>query len=271
LEYLLDKINPGTFHQNQQIHKIERNHTLGMESSEREDYLEAVLVRYLAAQAPPSAKDVSDDLSQVEDAVLVNLKSLEKQGDLVFDENGKICLTAKGHSIAERVLKKHRVLQCFLGEILGMDDNAASDEACILEHSISDSAIHRIGDYVKTAESRRGRDPGNIPCEGPVNNTTPDSKGSDLMPGLSGASPSGSPSGPVCCSLTEAQVSIPLTVTGITGGEHLHRLIDLGVIPGEIVILKRRLHNNAVVLQVKECDIALSPEIAGTILVEKIK
>ena len=108
-----------------------------MESSEREDYLEAVLVRQLAAQTPPSAKDVAEDLHQGEDTVSANLKSLENQGDLVFNEKRAIILTGQGHSIAERVLKKHRVLQCFLGEILGMDDLAASDEACVLEHSIS--------------------------------------------------------------------------------------------------------------------------------------
>ena len=129
-----------------------------MESSEREDYLEAVLVRYLATQVPPSVKDVAEDLHLGEDTVSANLKSLENHEDLVFDENGGIRLTGQGHIIAERVLKKHRVLQCFLGEILGMDDNAASDEACVLEHSISDTAIHRIGDYVKKAGFRSGGD-----------------------------------------------------------------------------------------------------------------
>ena len=242
-----------------------------MESSEREDYLEAILVRYLAAQVPPSSRDVSDDLSQVEDIVSVNLKSLEKQGDLVFDENNRIRLTASGHSIAERVLKKHRVLQCFLGEILGMDDNAASDEACILEHSISDSAIHRIGDYVKTAGARKGGDQGSTVIGGPGINKNPKTRGLELLPGFPKANHSVLTSDHGCGPLTEAVESIPLMVMGITGGEHLHRLIDLGVIPGEVVILKRRLHNNAVVLQVKECDIALSPEIAGTILVEKCK
>jgi len=241
-----------------------------MESSEREDYLESVLVRYLAAEIPPSAKDVSVDLSRVEDTVLVNLKILEQQGDLVFDENGRICLTARGHSVAERVLKKHRVLQCFLGEILGMDDNAASEEACILEHSISDSAIYRIRDYVKTTGSRKKWDGEICADDSQVKNNTPKALESGLIPGFPNTPHALSSSGPAGCPLTMAMESIPLTVIGITPGEYLHRLIDLGIIPGEIVILKRRLHNNAVVLQVKECDIALSPEIAGTILVEKI-
>jgi DtxR family transcriptional regulator, Mn-dependent transcriptional regulator len=240
-----------------------------MESSEREDYLEAVLVRHLAAQAPPSAEDVAGDLSLEEDTVSADLKTLENQGDLVLDEKGAISLTVQGHSTAERVLKKHRVLQCFLGEILGMEEHAASDEACVLEHSISDSTINRIGNYVKKAGSRRGRHRGNIPLSRLMNNVTAKSPDSCMKPGVNRASTAGSSSSPVCSSLIDAMESIPLTVVGITGGDYLHRLIDLGVIPGEVVILKRRLHNNAVVLQVKECDIALSPEIADTILVEK--
>jgi DtxR family Mn-dependent transcriptional regulator len=242
-----------------------------MESSEREDYLEAVLVRYLAAQAPPSIKDVADDLHRGEDIVSANLVSLQHQGDLVFDEKGAISLTDQGHTTAERVLKKHRVLQCFLGEILGMDDHAASDEACVLEHSISDSAIHRIGNYVKKAGSRRGSHRGNTPCYKSMKKNAPKPSPSGLLPGLHPAPHARVSSASSCCSLIEAAESIPLTVMGITGGDHLHRLIDLGIIPGEVVILRRRLHNNAVVLQVKECDIALSPEIAGTILVEKME
>ncbi len=241
-----------------------------MESSEREDYLEAVLVRHLAAQATPSAKDVAEDLSIGEDTASADLKSLENQGDLVFDEKGAISLTVQGHSTAERVLKKHRVLQCFLGEILGMEERAASDEACVLEHSISDSAINRIGSYVNKAGSRRSRHRMNTPLCQPMNNSTPKPPDPGITPGEKKAPHVGPSTGLTFRSLIDATESIPLTVMGITGGEYLHRLIDLGVIPGEVVILKRKLHNNAVVLQVKECDIALSPEIAGTILVEKM-
>lgn len=236
-----------------------------MESSEREDYLEAVLVRHLAAQGTPTAKDIAQDLSLGEDTVSADLKTLGIEGDLVFDEKGAVSLTDQGRSIAERVLKKHRVLQCFLGEILGMDEDAASDEACILEHSISDTAINRIGNYVNKTGPRNKSS-----CQRLMNNYLLNPPSSGTLPRVPEVSPAGSSPAPVCSSLIDAMESIPLTVMGITGGEYLHRLIDLGVIPGEVVILRRRLHNNAVVLQVKECDIALSPEIAGTILVEKL-
>jgi len=46
------------------------------------------------------------------------------------------------------------------------------------------------------------------------------------------------------------------------------RLLDLGVFPGEIVEVRRKLPNNSVVVRVKGCDIAISPEIARSIFVE---
>ena len=48
-----------------------------------------------------------------------------------------------------------------------------------------------------------------------------------------------------------------------------NRLIDLGVIPGELITLRRKLVNNAVVITVKGCDIALSPEVSANIMVER--
>ena len=47
------------------------------------------------------------------------------------------------------------------------------------------------------------------------------------------------------------------------------RLIDLGVIPGELITLRRKLVNNAVVITVKGCDIGLSPEVSANIMVER--
>jgi DtxR family Mn-dependent transcriptional regulator len=49
------------------------------------------------------------------------------------------------------------------------------------------------------------------------------------------------------------------------------RLIDLGLIPGEQISIRRKLYNNAVVVRVKGADIALSPEIASTIFAEPVR
>jgi DtxR family Mn-dependent transcriptional regulator len=49
----------------------------------------------------------------------------------------------------------------------------------------------------------------------------------------------------------------------------VRRLADVGLLPGESLVLKRRLSNGSVVVEVKGSDIALSSEVAATILVEE--
>jgi DtxR family Mn-dependent transcriptional regulator len=49
----------------------------------------------------------------------------------------------------------------------------------------------------------------------------------------------------------------------------VRRLADVGLLPGEALVLKRRLSNGSVVVEVKGSDIALSSEVADSILVEE--
>jgi DtxR family Mn-dependent transcriptional regulator len=49
----------------------------------------------------------------------------------------------------------------------------------------------------------------------------------------------------------------------------VRRLADVGLLPGETLVLKRRLSNGSVVVEVKGSDIALSSEVADSILVEE--
>jgi DtxR family Mn-dependent transcriptional regulator len=46
--------------------------------------------------------------------------------------------------------------------------------------------------------------------------------------------------------------------------------MDLGVVPGQKVLIKRKLRNRSIVVQVKDCDLALSPEIASAVCVERM-
>ena len=55
----------------------------------------------------------------------------------------------------------------------------------------------------------------------------------------------------------------------IHGRACAQRLLDLGLVPGERAIIKRKLSNGALVVQVKGCDVAVSPEIASAIGVER--
>jgi len=121
-----------------------------------------------------------------------------------------------------------------------MDRSSASDEACVLEHAVSDDTIDRIGTYLQSPPRRwRG-------------GTGEGGKDTSPLPAL-----------------TDFNEGDDLIVSGILGKERACRLLDLGVVPGERVRIKRKLANNALVVQVKGCDVALSPEVAGSICVER--
>jgi DtxR family Mn-dependent transcriptional regulator len=205
-----------------------------MEARQREDYLEAVWRFHADRGNGPFIRDLVDALGLESVEVHKDLGVLEEEGYIVVSEEGRIDLTPAGIELGRNVARRHDVLKCFFTEILGMEPGPASDEACILEHGVSDEVIDRLGSYMN-------REP--VP--------------GDASPGS--------------LTLSDCEEDEILEVKGLRGGEAgLKRLSDLGVVPGARIILRRRLRNHAVVVQVKGCDIALSPEVASSVVVEKV-
>ena len=62
-------------------------------------------------------------------------------------ENGYITLTAEGESLARKIVERHRVLCDFLQQ-LGVDADVAADDACKMEHIISDETFEKMKEYV---------------------------------------------------------------------------------------------------------------------------
>jgi DtxR family transcriptional regulator, Mn-dependent transcriptional regulator len=213
-----------------------------MQSSLREDYLEAIQVLREKNGFPPHDRDLAAALAKKIPAVTADLDDLLSHGDIVVAPDGSVSLTEKGKSVSDGVIKKHETLQCFLSDILGMDTSSASNEACTLEHTISDETIDRLGDYLKNP-------PGGLKA----------GRNADIS------------FADVCTpfSLLDFDEGDMLIVRCILGQSCAKRLLDLGVVPGERVKIRRKLANRSIVLQVKGCDVALSPEIAAAVSVER--
>jgi DtxR family Mn-dependent transcriptional regulator len=211
-----------------------------MQPSAREDYLEKVLNLTHSRQRPPFLHEIAvslgRDLRQTED----DMDTLVDEGDLILSGKGEVELTPSGHETAERVMRKHRVLQCFLTEMLGVEPSKASDEACMLEHAVSDETIDRLGHYLDQPGIPHNR------------------RYAWRHSGKSGRGKY----------LSDFEEETDLCVCEIQAGEEIHRLLDLGIVPGEQIRLVRKLGNHAVVVRVKGCDIALSDEVAASIRVE---
>ena len=104
------------------------------------------------SRAQVRAIDVAHSTGYTKPSVSRAMGLLKKRGHIEVDENGFITLTAEGASIARRVVERHRVLSSFL-EQLGVDPAIADDDACKMEHIISDETFERMKDYL----SRNGR------------------------------------------------------------------------------------------------------------------
>ncbi len=204
-----------------------------------EDVLEAILNMEAKRISPISLPAVAAALHLEPSRLEEVLQELEAEGSVAKRADGTLELTPKGNEIAERVCRKHRVLECFLTEMLGIDGRSASRQACQLEHTVSDETINKISSLFGTRRRRRGLA----------------RKGAAEKRGMR--------------SLLTFDEGDELTVSLIQGARRLDRLAALGILPGERLLLRRKLPNDAIVVQVKECDIALSPEIAGSIFAEK--
>ena len=126
-------------------------------TSLREDILEALYKIHFSGRVAPVVEDLATMLGKSPGELRQVLDLLEKGGTLVSNPDGTLTLTPTGSEIGGRVMRKHRILECFFSEMLGMSPDTASEEACTLEHGVSDEAIEHLGRYI---EKRPGRGAG---------------------------------------------------------------------------------------------------------------
>jgi len=104
-----------------------------------EEYLEAI---YKLSQKEDSVKTskISNDLGITQASVSEMLKKLDKLDFVEYSQYKGVKLTEKGLKTAKKVTRKHRLLERFLHDILKLKDNLLHDQACEMEHSLSDEA-----------------------------------------------------------------------------------------------------------------------------------
>jgi len=114
-----------------------------MGSETAEEYLRAF---YYLQQKNGSARasELARYLGISKAGVSEMLASLGKRGLVRAKKYSPAALTRKGASIARKMTFRHRVLECFLSEKLGMPASRIHEEASRLEHAISDDAVERI-------------------------------------------------------------------------------------------------------------------------------
>ena len=114
-----------------------------MQTESTEMYL--ITVYRLTRQTPrATTKDIANLLKISQPSVSEQLKRLAKQGYLKHAWREGAILTEKGEHIAINVLRKHRLIETFLVEMAGYAIDEVHDEACQMEHAISDRLADRL-------------------------------------------------------------------------------------------------------------------------------
>ena len=107
-----------------------------------EDYLETIF-RLMKEKGQVRSIDVVADMHFSKPSVSVAMKKLRESGHVLMDENGLLTLTDQGLAVAQRIYERHQVLTRML-TALGVDEATAAEEACKIEHDISDSTFDKI-------------------------------------------------------------------------------------------------------------------------------
>src|SRR3954451_9350012 len=77
------------------------------------------------------------------------VKTLAEAGLAEYEPRGGVRLSAKGEKLALHVLRRHRLVELFLVEVLGLDWSEVDQEAEELEHAISDKVLAKIDELLK--------------------------------------------------------------------------------------------------------------------------
>ncbi len=107
-----------------------------------ENYLETIFILSQRKEFVRSI-DIANELSFSKPSISVFMKNLKTNGYIEMDGRGHITLTQAGLSIAKKVYEKHT----FIKEILlslGVNEEIASEDACRIEHVISDETFDAL-------------------------------------------------------------------------------------------------------------------------------
>ena len=111
----------------------------GKISENIEEYLE-VLYRNGSNGEQVSTTQLSKDLGIAPGSVTQMLKKLEDLGYIVYTPYKGATLTEEGMRIAQKITRKHRILEKFLLDVLKVKEENVHEQACEMEHTLSDEA-----------------------------------------------------------------------------------------------------------------------------------
>ena len=110
-----------------------------------EDYLETILELSKIKQVVRSI-DIAQAMNYSKPSVSIAMKKIKEKQYVNIDDNGYITLTELGLKVAESVLERHEIISSVLIH-LGVNDQTAYEDACRIEHDLSDETFQKIKEF----------------------------------------------------------------------------------------------------------------------------
>lgn len=201
-------------------------------SSSLEDYLETI---YLLVQEQGFArvKDVARAREVKAASVSIALRRLAEMDLVRYERREYIALTPEGEKAGRRVFSRHRLLTRFFQEVLNMPAESASQQACAMEHSLTDEAMDGMARFLEFLGT----------CPSVIQSFR-------ACPAIASGKQSGhlpewchvcaKKKGPAAMSLADVKPGRRAIVTKIgAGGALRQRLLDMGMLPESTIDVER--------------------------------
>ena len=119
-----------------------------------EDYLEEIYIAHLN-NTPLKGAELARKLNISRASVSEALSRLVARKLIKYNSYETISLTSKGLNEAQKVYAKHRILKDFFEEILGISADEASENACKIEHIISQNILDKMTKYTNYCKNHK--------------------------------------------------------------------------------------------------------------------
>ncbi len=182
-----------------------------MATSTVEDYLKTILLAESGSSGLVGMGRISEDLSVAPGTVTAMVKTLSQSGLVDYEPYAGVRLTEAGRQLALHVLRRHRLVELFLVEVLGLSWSEVHEEAEQLEHAVSDRMIERMDEML------------GFPSVDPHGDPIPDADG--VLSEVTAAALAESSSGAV----------VEIRRVGDQGADFLRLLDRLSLVPGSTV------------------------------------
>jgi len=121
-----------------------------MSTATLEEYLEAIYKISDSGVTRPTK--IATAMGVSGPTVTATLKRLESRG-FITRSGGKVSLSAQGEALALDIIRRHRISERFLVDVLGMSWDEAHEDACRLEHALSPRVLERLERFLDNPDS----------------------------------------------------------------------------------------------------------------------